>query len=91
VRELNAFVCDIYPDLNIIIDIPVHVSMARKQHVDDINRLDLEGEAFHKKVEEGYHLVYNEKKDPAVMIDGTVAMEEMIDAVFQIIQERLEK
>ncbi|MGL4800107.1 MAG: dTMP kinase, partial [Cellulosilyticaceae bacterium] len=46
VRELNAFVCDIYPDLNIIIDIPVHVSMARKQHVDDINRLDLEGEAF---------------------------------------------
>ncbi|MEG0708092.1 MAG: dTMP kinase, partial [Cellulosilyticaceae bacterium] len=70
VRELNHFVCDIYPDLNIVIDIPVEVSMARKQHVEDINRLDLEGRDFHQKVEDAYKMLCKENKDPIIVIDG---------------------
>lgn len=89
VRELNAFVCDIYPDLNIIIDIPVQVSMARKQHVEDINRLDLEGQEFHQKVEDGYKMICKEAKDPIVVIDGTKAIEEMIEEIYQIIKNVL--
>lgn len=86
VRELNDFVCDIYPDLNIVIDIPVEVSMARKQHVEDINRLDLEGIEFHKKVEEGYQLLCEAKEDPITLIDGVQPMDEMIEAIYEVIK-----
>lgn len=89
VRELNQFVCDIYPDLNIVIDIPVQVSMARKQQVEDINRLDLEGQEFHQKVEEGYKLLYKQGKDPIVVIDGTKPMDEMIEDVYQTIKQAM--
>lgn len=90
VRELNHFVCDIYPDLNIIIDIPVEVSMARKQNVDDINRLDLEGRAFHQKVEEGYKLIASENKDNIAVIDGTQSIESMIEDIYVTIKEAIE-
>lgn len=90
VRELNAFVCDIYPDFNIIIDIPVEVSMQRKQHVEDINRLDLEGEAFHRKVEEAYKMLCESKQDEIVVVDGTQPLDEMIDEVYGIIKKAIQ-
>lgn len=92
VRKLNDFVCDqVYPDLNIIIDIPVEVSMERKQGVQDINRLDLEGYAFHKKVEEGYKIIHEKGKDATVVVDGTIEMDRMIDQIFSIIKEKIEE
>ncbi|MGL4344529.1 MAG: dTMP kinase [Cellulosilyticaceae bacterium] len=89
VRGLNDFVCDTYPDLNIIVELPVKVSMARKQHVEDINRLDLEGEAFHKKVEEGYRLVCEMAQDPIETVDGQLPIETMIDTIENIILKYL--
>ena len=89
VRALNDFVCDLYPDLNIVIDLPVQISMQRKQNVEDINRLDLEGEAFHKKVEEGYRILCERGEDKIVVVDGTQAMDEMIDAIYDIIKSAL--
>lgn len=89
VRELNDFVCDIYPDLNIVIDIPVEVSMARKQHVEDINRLDLEGKEFHQKVEDAYKMLCKENKDNIVVIDGVQPMDEMIEDVYQTIKKAI--
>lgn len=89
VRELNDFVCERYPDLNIVIELPVRVSMARKQHVEDINRLDLEGEVFHTKVEEGYRLLCEAKEDPIICVDGQKPLEEMIDEIYHIINNQL--
>ncbi|MGL4361821.1 MAG: dTMP kinase [Cellulosilyticaceae bacterium] len=89
VRRLNEFVCDVYPDLNIIIDLPVEISTKRKQEVEDINRLDLEGKAFHEMVEKGYRQVYKEKKEPCVMIDGTLPMDEMIDRIFDVVYKKI--
>ena len=91
VRMLNDFACEgHYPDLNIIIDIPVEVSMERKQGVDDINRLDLEGYSFHKKVEEAYRMISKESTDPTVVVDGTKPMDEMIEEIFDIIKDKVE-
>ncbi len=91
VRALNDFVCTLYPDLNIVIDIPVEVSMSRKQQVEDINRLDLEGEAFHKKVEEGYRILCEQKVDKIAVVDGTQAIDTMIDEIYDIIHAELKK
>lgn len=89
VKALNDFVCDLYPDLNIIIDLPVEVSKKRKQQVEDINRLDLEGDAFHKKVETGYRLLAESGKYPVEVVDGTLGMEEMIDVIWGIVESRV--
>ncbi|MGL4737380.1 MAG: dTMP kinase [Cellulosilyticaceae bacterium] len=89
VRELNDFVCERYPDLNVVIELPVRVSMARKQHVEDINRLDLEGEAFHTKVEEGYRILCEKKEDPIICVDGEQPLQIMIDEIYHIIKKQL--
>lgn len=91
VRELNHFVCDIYPDLNIVIDIPVQVSMARKQHVEDINRLDLEGQEFHQKVEYAYKMLCQENKDPIDVIDGVQPIEQMIEDIYETIKTAIDE
>ena len=90
VRKLNDFVCSRYPDLNIIISIPVALSMERKKGVKDINRLDLEGLAFHEKVEKGYHLLCEQGVDPIAKIDGTKPLEEMIEEIYQVILDWIE-
>lgn len=92
VRGLNGFVCeDVYPDINIVIDIPVQVSMQRKQQVEEINRLDLEGEAFHQKVETCYQLLCSGKEDNILVVDGTVPLEKMIERIYQIVKEQIKK
>lgn len=91
VRTLNDFACDgVYPDLNIIIDIPVEVSIERKKGVEDINRLDLEGYNFHKKVEEAYKAIHEAGQDKTVAVDGTKDMDAMIDEVFHIIKKQVD-
>jgi dTMP kinase len=85
VRRLNDFVCTLYPDLNIVIHIPVALSMERKKGVQDINRLDLEGLRFHQKVEEGYQLLCKEGSDPIIEVDGTQPLAKMIDQIYHII------
>ena len=92
VRTLNDFACDgVYPDLNIIIDIPVEVSMERKKGVEEINRLDLEGYQFHQKVEKAYKMIHEAGQDHTVLLDGTKDMNAMIDEVFHIIKAKLEE
>ncbi|MEG2373931.1 MAG: hypothetical protein RSB43_05900, partial [Niameybacter sp.] len=87
----NDFACEgHYPDLNIIIDIPVEVSMERKKGVEDINRLDLEGYAFHKKVEEAYKMISAQGEDPTVVVDGTKPMDAMIEEIYEIIRDKVE-
>ena len=91
VRMLNDFVCEgNYPDLNIIIDIPVEVSMERKKGVEDINRLDLEGFEFHKTVEESYKMISKQGTYPTVVVDGTKTMDEMIEEIYEIIKDKVE-
>lgn len=81
VRNLNAYVCEgVFPDLNIIIDVPAEVSLTRKSGEDlEVNRLDLEGVAFHRKVSEGYRLIAAQGIDPVVVVDGTVSLEALFD------------
>ncbi|OON97816.1 MAG: dTMP kinase [Epulopiscium sp. Nele67-Bin005] len=93
VRELNNFVCDIFPDVNIIIDVPAEIGVKRKFDMAELNRFDLEGADFHKKVEEGYKILIDpinkEVTDNICVVDGTKSLEEVTDAVFKIVLENL--
>lgn len=92
VRELNDFVCEsIMPDLNILIDIPVSVSMERKSKESEINRLDLAGESFHNRVRNGYNQLILDNKDNIVLVNGVQPITDMIYEIYSIIKEDLNK
>ena len=70
------------PDLTIYIDIPVEVGLERiKDNNRDVNRLDLEKVAFHKKVREGYLKIAKMYPDRIRVVDGNASLEEVYNRV----------
>ena len=93
VRNLNSYTCDNFtPDLNVVIGIPAEVSIERKQNSGlEMNRLDLESIHFHKKVEEGYKIVANQKRENISIIDGLQPLELMVDNIYSVILNEMRK
>ncbi|OON98759.1 MAG: dTMP kinase [Epulopiscium sp. Nele67-Bin004] len=82
VRELNSFVCEnVYPDLNILLDIPPEIGLLRKAEAKDLNRLDLESKEFHQKVNEGYKILVKQNQDKIVVIDATKNIDEILNTI----------
>lgn len=70
------------PDLTIYIDIPVEVGLERiKDNNRNVNRLDLEKVAFHKKVREGYLKIAQMYPERIKVIDGNADLEEVYKRV----------
>jgi len=94
VREINQFAIEGFmPDLTIFFDIKPELGLARIAANEDreVNRLDLEGLAFHKLVYEGYKLQANSNKERIVSVDATKGVEELTDEVCALILEKLNK
>ncbi|ONI39957.1 dTMP kinase [Candidatus Epulonipiscium fishelsonii] len=89
VRNLNHFVCDIYPDINIFIDTPIEICMERKRVAKDTNRFDFEKEQFHKKVKEGYEILLNQNQDNIFIVDGSLDVAERVDIISKIMVKYL--
>ena len=91
VYEINEpAISDTMPDLTILLELSPEKGIERinKNRANEINRLDLEGIEFHKKVSEGYNEVikmYPEHK--CVKIDASNSIEE----VFESIKNAIEK
>ena len=67
VADINAFALkNCPPDLTVFLDIPPERAFARKHGADENDRIEQAGEAFHKKVYEGYRELL--KKYSAQMI-----------------------
>ena len=64
----------IYPEITFLLDIPVEVSMDRVVARGDLDRIEVEGEDFYKRIYEGYqsiHLWDAYHKERVVRIDAT--------------------
>ncbi|OON90835.1 MAG: hypothetical protein ATN34_02825 [Epulopiscium sp. Nele67-Bin002] len=86
VRELNSFVCDVYPDINILLDAPVKLGLSRRISTTELNRIDLESFEFHNKVYEGYKILAEQGKDNIEIVDSTRSIEDVASHVYQIIK-----
>ena len=75
------------PDVTIFFDIAPEKGLARIQatRADEINRLDIEGLAFHKKVYEGYQVVMNRYPERFKVINADQALEQVIEEVWMIL------
>ena len=79
------------PDLTILFDLAPEVGLARIQanRTNEVNRLDEESLAFHKKVYEGYSEVVKCYPDRIQKVDASKPLEVVIEDVWKIIIERL--
>ena len=94
VREINQFAIEGFmPDLTIFFDIKPELGLARiaANEAREVNRLDLEGLAFHELVYEGYKLQVNKNPERIVSVDATKGVEELTDEVCALILEKLNK
>lgn len=88
VYEMNQFAIDGFlPDLTIFFDLPPQAGLARiasnsKRHVD---RLDLEGLAFHEAVYEGYLRQAKRFPERIVSVDASQGPEELAHKVLTLI------
>ena len=94
VREINQFAIEGFmPDLTIFFDIKPEIGLARIAANDsrEVNRLDLEGLAFHELVYEGYKKQAKMNPERIVSVDATKSVETLTDEVCALILRKLNK
>lgn len=87
VRALSEWATDeLWPDLVILLEVPLSVSVARTGGARD--RLEAAGEAFHRRVHDGFLTQAIADPDRWVVVDGTRGEDEVAEAVWQIVAMR---
>nr|WP_240546547.1 dTMP kinase [Paenibacillus artemisiicola] len=92
VRSINDFaIGEHMPTLTFWLDISPEAGLARIHAGEgrEINRLDLEGLAFHEAVREGYRRLMTAEPDRIVRIDAEQAPEMVLDDVLAILNARI--
>ncbi|MFJ8237941.1 dTMP kinase [Ureibacillus sp. NPDC094379] len=81
------------PDITILFDLEPEVGLARiHAHSDrEVNRLDVESLAFHRKVRQGYREVVKRYPDRIIVVNADQTIEQVIDEVWKILKEVVTK
>jgi len=81
------------PDLTIYIDLDPIEGLRRRQddQTAEWNRLDALGEAFHRRVHDGYQQLIQEQPDRWVRVDGTQPIDAIQANVRELVRVRLPK
>lgn len=77
------------PDLTILLDVPVEMGLNRRGKSGETNRIDVEEEAFHQKVREGYLQLAQAEPQRWVVVDATKSVEEVAEAVWQGVKDKI--
>jgi len=94
IREINRFAIDeLMPTLTLYMDIAPEVGLERIRAGEgrEINRLDLEGLAFHQLVREGYLLLHAQEPERIVQLDASKAPQEVLQAALTVIRQRFDR
>ncbi|MBN2017483.1 MAG: dTMP kinase [Candidatus Cloacimonetes bacterium] len=76
----NIATTGLKPDVTYIIDVPVEIGLERLHNgtkAEDIDRLESEDVAFHRRVREGYLKLVEKEPERVVIIDGTKNVEDI--------------
>ena len=61
--------CEFMPDVTLFLNIPPKLAFERKHGADENDRIEQAGEAFHRRVYEGYLQLLKEYPDEIVSVD----------------------
>lgn len=93
VWEINRFAIeDCMPHLTLYLDIEPEIGLARIEENGqrEVNRLDLESLAFHRKVREGYRIVAGMFPERFVTLDASVEPEQLEREAWLHVSQRLQ-
>jgi dTMP kinase len=89
VRGLSNWASDgLWPDLNVLIDVPRDVAVRRLGV--EMDRFERADEPFHQRVAEGFHALAAEDPEHWVVVDGTPPVDVVASAVRVAVEERLD-
>jgi dTMP kinase len=92
VQQINRFaVGNVMPDLTLVIDVPMEVSLERiRQRASDIpDRMERENIGFYKKIREGYLLLAKGMPERLAVIDGAKTEEVIEKKIWAEVQKLL--
>lgn len=92
VYNINCFAIDNnMPDLTIYFDITPELGLERisENSGREVNRLDLEGVEFHKKVCEGYDLVRQTYKNRIISVDASKSIDEVFKDTINVLEKKI--
>ncbi len=79
------------PDVTYIIDVPVEIGLERLHNgtkAEDIDRLESEDIAFHRRVRKGYLQAAKDEPDRIVVIDGKNSIEKIHEDIMKNMNEK---
>jgi dTMP kinase len=89
VRDLSRWATDgLWPDLTVLVDVPVEVAAARLGT--DLDRFEQADHGFHRRVTDGFRALAADDPHGWVVIDGTPSIDEVAEAVRVAVSERLD-
>ncbi len=93
IEELNNLSTNkIYPNLTILLDLPVEIGLKRRVDSGKVDRLDMEAKEFHQQVREAYLKLAKENDQGRwVMIDASTSLERVENKIWKIAEEKLKK
>ena len=65
------------PDVTFMLDLPAEVGISRKKGQKELDRMELEGIEFHRKVAEGYRSLAEKYPDRIRTVDATLPIDEI--------------
>ena len=77
---------DTLPDLGIILDIPYEMAMRRIARRSDTDRMETKGEAYHRRVREGFLHYAKNDRERYVVIDATPSPDEVAESIWERIE-----
>jgi dTMP kinase len=87
VRRLTEWAQDgLWPDLTVLLDVPVELAAARQTGRPD--RLEAAGDDFHRRVTEGFRQLADDFGPAWVVVDGTLGPDEVEKLVWAAVVER---
>ncbi|MBN2897158.1 MAG: dTMP kinase [Clostridia bacterium] len=91
VYQLNLFATEGFtPDVTLYLDVTPEIGLARVNNGErEVNRLDLENMAFHKKVREGYLMLAERNPNRYKTIDADLSLEEVYQQVLNVLKSTL--
>lgn len=89
VRTINDIATDkLQPDITFFLDLEHSAGMSRKQNQQELDRLEAEKEAFHKKVRDGYHHLLEEFSDRMIAIDANRSIEVVHKEIIKSLKDK---
>jgi dTMP kinase len=78
-----------WPDLTIVLDLPVEVGLKRAGHGNELDRIELEPLAFHQRVREGFLEIARNEPTRVHVVDGAQSVEAVAAAIRELVERRL--